>query len=450
VIVSDSTLENPGVIYGLLREASFIEPTPVRLLWIAVCPGAGAAELARAWQKAPKCHYGLTVINHNDCVQGTLYDFTPQHEAHLQALIRLTHDHCTVRADLFINHAKFYPTLDPAYARLVPRYTRAARQAGATVHDGEDALGSIQLRDSMHFAAESTREIVDMYISAVRSMLELPATRDGQRDTDERLATAPENLQQEEETDPEDSEEEWLPGLHPEPLESAEEVRQELLENFKLWNDGLRVKKAVPRCLLEEGQWLLPYCMPAALSELDARFHEEKKKRVFVCDTPDCEQVVRFSFAADAKKTGFRRADCEFAGSFSSQDWEDLPPRFRKEAWEKRFINATWHCAHLCGAETTLNDEQKKRRQQRILRWQEEQAAAARGPAPTSSSAASSANPPRGKGAKGKSSGYEARGKGAQAGQAKRTWEEMQGAKSSGMKKGGSTPKGQASRRRRW
>ena len=56
VIVSDSTLELPGVIYGLQREASLIEPTPVRLLWIAVCPGAGAQELAKAWTTAPKCH----------------------------------------------------------------------------------------------------------------------------------------------------------------------------------------------------------------------------------------------------------------------------------------------------------------------------------------------------------------------------------------------------------
>ena len=70
VIVSDSTLELPGVIYGLQRAASLIEPTPVGLLWIAVWPGAGAKELAKAWTKAPKCHYGLTVVNLNDCVKG--------------------------------------------------------------------------------------------------------------------------------------------------------------------------------------------------------------------------------------------------------------------------------------------------------------------------------------------------------------------------------------------
>ena len=38
VIVSDSTLQLPGVIFGLQREASLMKP-PVRLLWVAVCPG---------------------------------------------------------------------------------------------------------------------------------------------------------------------------------------------------------------------------------------------------------------------------------------------------------------------------------------------------------------------------------------------------------------------------
>ena len=131
VIVSDSTLELPGVIYGLQRAASLIKPTPVRLLWIAVCPGAGAKELAKAWTKAPKCHYGLTVVNLNDCVKGTLYEFTDQNEADLKDLVRLAADHCTVRSDLFINHAEFYPGLDPIYRVLIPLYTRAAKEAGA-------------------------------------------------------------------------------------------------------------------------------------------------------------------------------------------------------------------------------------------------------------------------------------------------------------------------------
>ena len=53
VIVSDSSLELPGVICGLQRAAALIEPTPLRLQFIAVCPGVGAKELANAWTKAP-------------------------------------------------------------------------------------------------------------------------------------------------------------------------------------------------------------------------------------------------------------------------------------------------------------------------------------------------------------------------------------------------------------
>ena len=119
----------------------------------------------------------------------------------------------------------------------------------------------------------------------------------------------------------------------------------------------------------------------------------------------------------------------------------------------------------------TLNEEQKKRRHDRILRWQQEQAEADKGRTPASSSAASSAYPASGKGVKaGKvkqeqaeadkgrapasssaaSSAYPASGKGAKAGKVKRSWEVMQGAKSKGIKKGGSTDQGQASWRWTW
>ena len=276
VIVSDSTLDLPGVIYGLQREASLIKERPLRLLWIAVRPGAGAKELAKAWSQAPKCHYGLTVVNLNDCVKGTLYDFTGRIAADLKALVRQAGAHCAVRADLFINHAEFYPTLDPAYARLVPLYTRAAVEAGARVHDGVYALGRIKLRDTMHFAAESTREVVDMYISAVRSMLEVQPPRDVQQNADESMAAAPDIHRMREEPDSSDPQEDWLPGSPPQARESAEAVRKQLLEKFEQWNSDNRVKKPVPKCLLQEGQWLLPTCMPAWLSQRDNRFHVKK------------------------------------------------------------------------------------------------------------------------------------------------------------------------------
>merc|ERR1712078_387175 len=151
---------------------------------------------------------------------------------------------------------------------------------------------------------------------------------------------------------------------------------------------------------------------------------KKKKERVFVCDTPGCKQVVRFS----SKLTQYKRAECEFAGSFSDHDWHDLPAALRKEAWEERFINATWHCSHICSADVTLNEEQNRKRNDRIRRFQQfqqEQAEAGKRRALASSSAASIA--------------YPASGKGAKAAKLKRSWEDMEGGQSKGTKKGGST-----------
>jgi len=167
-----------------------------------------------------------------------------------------------------------------------------------------DALHKVKLRDTMHFAAESTREVVQMYISAVRSMLEMQPPEDVQQNAEDSMAA------EQEETDPPDPTADSLPGLEeepespdptedriprspPQPRESAETVRKQLLEKFNQWNSGNSVKKPVPKCLLQKGQWLLPIRMPAWLSPRDQRFHENKKQRVFVCDTPDCGQVVR-------------------------------------------------------------------------------------------------------------------------------------------------------------
>ena len=141
---------------------------PVRLLWIAVCPGRGAKDLANAWSKGPKCDYGLTVVNLNDCIKGRVYSFTEEDRQSLNELVRKAESRCTICSDLFINHASFYPRLPPDYSQLVPKYTQAAQDAGARVHDGKDKVGKIKLKDTMHFSADSTAEIVDMYISSVR------------------------------------------------------------------------------------------------------------------------------------------------------------------------------------------------------------------------------------------------------------------------------------------
>ena len=43
----------------------------------------------------------------------------------------------------------------------------------------------------------------------------------------------------------------------------------------------------------------------------------------------------------------------DFAGSYSKQDWKDIPGDLQWEAWNLRLIDATWHCADICGADVT-------------------------------------------------------------------------------------------------
>ena len=279
VIVSDSSLELPGVIYGLQRRAAKIETPPLRLLWIAVCPGAGAAKLAQAWTQAPQCHYGLTVVNMNDCLKGSVYDFTEENRVDLRTLIRQAKGVCTERSDLFINHSAFYPKLDPEYAKLVPLYTQAAKDAGVEVHDGAESVGSIKLRDTMHFAKESTSEVVQMYMTAVQSMLDVPPPRDAEAEAaDDPMAVDPEiALSDDDDGDPPADPEDVFPRPQPEPLQSAKEVRERLLEEFHRWNDGLENQRRVPDCL-ETTEWLLPTRMPASLPDGDDRFHAEKNE----------------------------------------------------------------------------------------------------------------------------------------------------------------------------
>ena len=174
VIISDSSLDLPSVIYGLQCKARSCN---LRLLWIGVVPGAGARELVEAWMKAPMCDFGLTVVNMNDVMKHTPWHISEEDKTDLNLLVRTAKSRCSKCADVFINHARFYSRLPPEYAVLVPVYMTAARDAGATVHDGEAYLREISLRDHMHFAEESTRAVVDMYFDAIRQMLS--TSRDG-------------------------------------------------------------------------------------------------------------------------------------------------------------------------------------------------------------------------------------------------------------------------------
>ena len=49
VVVSDSTMDLPGVMYGL---ACLLREHALYLLWLVPKPGAGAKELAAVWDKS--------------------------------------------------------------------------------------------------------------------------------------------------------------------------------------------------------------------------------------------------------------------------------------------------------------------------------------------------------------------------------------------------------------
>lgn len=149
--------------------------------------------------------------------------------------------------------------------------------------------------------------------------------------------------------------------------EDAQAVREELLRMFTEHNHTLTDRAAVPACLVQT-QWMLPTRLPDELPPGDDRINVSKKKRVFVCD--DCRQVVTFSSLRNETLTN--RDECEFAGSFISHGWEDLPDWIRKTAWENRLIVATWNCSHTCQAPTTLNERQKQLRRDRNDAWKQE------------------------------------------------------------------------------
>ena len=65
-----------GVLY-LATRIGTLAMCRVMLLVALICAGAGAQELAEAWEKAPRCHYGLTIINLNDVMAHTPWRICP-------------------------------------------------------------------------------------------------------------------------------------------------------------------------------------------------------------------------------------------------------------------------------------------------------------------------------------------------------------------------------------
>ena len=59
VVVSDSAMDLPGVMYGL---ACLLRENDLNLLWLVSKPGAGAKELEEVWKKSPPMPFRVDVL----------------------------------------------------------------------------------------------------------------------------------------------------------------------------------------------------------------------------------------------------------------------------------------------------------------------------------------------------------------------------------------------------
>ena len=134
-IISDSTLANSAFLYGIARK---LWSMGMFLLWTGVQPGAKAADLSKAWTKAPKCSFGLTVWNCND---GDDIELTA-----VQQLMQNAKQKCIVHV-CFINDAAFFPDHLPSrYPDIVQKAQLMARNCGAQVMNGESYYEKSKLK----------------------------------------------------------------------------------------------------------------------------------------------------------------------------------------------------------------------------------------------------------------------------------------------------------------
>lgn len=135
VVISDSTLQLPGVMYGLSCE---LRKFGVHLIWLVSKSGAGAEELRDAWRDAPRCHWGLTVMNMNDGMKHEPWGLSDEDLEHVKELGGVAASKCETRHEVFINDAGFYPDLRPSvYPELAQSGTEFLRTCGVRVHDGK-------------------------------------------------------------------------------------------------------------------------------------------------------------------------------------------------------------------------------------------------------------------------------------------------------------------------
>jgi hypothetical protein len=104
VIISDSTLQLPGVMYGIACE---LRKIGCNLLWFVTKSGAGAQECKDAWEDAPPCHWGLTVANLNDALKHRPPEITETDCTVLSECMAAANAKCQRSHALFVTSARF-------------------------------------------------------------------------------------------------------------------------------------------------------------------------------------------------------------------------------------------------------------------------------------------------------------------------------------------------------
>ena len=168
IIISDSTLNQTGIIYGLACE---LREHDLNLLWIATIPGAGMKELWQAWVDAPTCQWGLTVANLNDALKSEPWCMPTDALDSLKNLLDRGTSVCKGEHCLFINEASYYPKLrQDEYQKLVNQVSDYARVRETRVFNGSGKLDGIALQDKVHFAVQDTAKVVRTYLKAILDM----------------------------------------------------------------------------------------------------------------------------------------------------------------------------------------------------------------------------------------------------------------------------------------
>ena len=174
VVVSDSAMDLPGVMYGL---ACLLRENNLNLLWLVSRPGAGAKELAAVWNRAPRCALGLTCYNLKDATRLNPWGLTEEILMDIQVLLIYAKEKCAETHEVFVHNAGSFPDLRPKlYPRLVCRVSDFIRERGCRVRDGADFVNHVDRRDLMHFSIESTPTLVEMYGNAIFQMQETSAS----------------------------------------------------------------------------------------------------------------------------------------------------------------------------------------------------------------------------------------------------------------------------------